>query len=74
MSGRKVARWEVLVLACILTAHLAALVYLAWHTGVTVDEPSHQESSYFYWHGKDELKPRDMPPLIKIVGGWEPRL
>ena len=73
MSGRRIARWEALVLACILTAHLAALVHLAWRTGVTVDEPSHLVSSYFYWHGKDELKPRDMPPLIKIVGGWVPR-
>ncbi len=74
MIGSRIARWEVVVLVCILSAHLAALVYLAWHTGVTVDEPSHLVSSYFYWHGQDDLKPRDMPPVIKIVGGWVPRL
>ncbi|MBI4875468.1 MAG: hypothetical protein HY822_12615 [Acidobacteria bacterium] len=62
------------MLVCILAAFLAALVHLAWHTGVTVDEPSHLVSSYFYWHGHDNLKPRDMPPLIKAVGGWVPRL
>ncbi len=74
MGGNRIARWEILILVCILTAHLAALVHLAWRTGVTVDEPSHLVSSFFYWHGQDNLKPRDMPPLIKIVGGWVPRL
>lgn len=39
---------------------------------MTADEPSHLLSSYLYWHGRDRLPPRDMPPLIKIVGGWVP--
>lgn len=74
IGSRRIARWEAVLLACILSAHLAALVYLAWRTGVTVDEPAHLLSSCLYWHGRDHLKPRDMPPMIKIAGGWVPRL
>jgi hypothetical protein len=48
----------------------ALLVSLAWRTGVTIDEPAHLLSAYRYWQGRDDLKPGDMPPLIKIVGGW----
>lgn len=43
-------------------------------TGLTVDEPSHLISAHFYWQGRDILQPRDMPPAIKIVGGWVPGL
>ena len=50
------------------------LVSLAWHTGVTIDEPSHLLSSALYWHGADRLTPGDLPPLIKIAGGWVPVL
>lgn len=52
----------------------AALAHEAWRTGVTVDEPAHLVSSYLYWGGADNLQPGDMPPLIKIAGGWVPRL
>ncbi len=52
----------------------ALLVSLAWKTGITVDEPSHIVSANLYWEGRDHLKPGDMPPLIRIVGGWVPRL
>lgn len=52
----------------------ALLVSVAWKTGVTVDEPSHLVSAKLYWEGRDHLKPGDMPPLIRIVGGWVPRL
>jgi Dolichyl-phosphate-mannose-protein mannosyltransferase len=37
-----------------------------------VDEPAHVVSAFLYWHGRDVLLPRDMPPLIKIVGGAIP--
>lgn len=58
----------------ILIGLAGALVIEAWKIGVTVDEPSHLVSAYLYWQGKDRLEPRDMPPLIKIVGGWVPNL
>lgn len=41
---------------------------------MTVDEPSHLVSSYLYWNGADRLQPGDMPPLIKMAGGWVPQL
>ncbi len=58
----------------ILAALWGALAYQAWDSGVTVDEPSHLLSAYLYWRGQDKLQPRDLPPLIKIVGGWVPAL
>jgi hypothetical protein len=48
------------------------LVYLAWRTGITVDEPAHIISARLYWQGADRLRPGDMPPMIKILGGWVP--
>jgi hypothetical protein len=48
------------------------LVYGAWRTGVTVDEPGHLVSARLYWQGADRLRPGDMPPLLKIVAGWVP--
>jgi hypothetical protein len=62
-------RWEWACVALILLAQGCILVSLASRTGVTVDEPAHLLSSHLYWHGEDNLHPRDMPPLIKIVGG-----
>jgi hypothetical protein len=53
-----------------LACYLALLIHLASRTGVTIDEPSHLLSAVLYWSGEDTLEPRDMPPLIKIVGGW----
>lgn len=50
----------------------ATLSTLAFTVGVTVDEPSHLLSAYLYWQGEDRLQPGDMPPLIKLVGGWVP--
>ncbi|MDZ4799754.1 MAG: glycosyltransferase family 39 protein [Bryobacteraceae bacterium] len=47
----------------------AAVAFEAWTLGPTVDEPSHILSSWLWWHGRDRLYPRDVPPLIKIVGG-----
>jgi hypothetical protein len=64
-----VRRWEIVCALAILAAQAATLVSLAKRTGVTVDEPAHLLSSNLYWHGEDNLHPRDMPPLIKIVGG-----
>jgi hypothetical protein len=43
---------------------------LAWTTGVTVDEPAHLLSAHLYWLGRDNLEPGDVPPLIKLAGGW----
>jgi hypothetical protein len=58
----------------ILAGLLAALAWEAWDAGVIIDGPSHLLSAYLYWHGADNLRPGDMPPLIKIVGGWVPSL
>ncbi|MFN3323441.1 MAG: glycosyltransferase family 39 protein [Bryobacteraceae bacterium] len=58
----------------VLFALASALVYQAWALGITVDEPSHLLSAALYWRGADNLRPQDMPPLIKIVGGWVPHL
>ena len=63
--------------ACIaLIAALFACVVLikAWGGGITVDEPSHLLSASIYWRGGYTLPPRDMPPLIRIVGGWATRI
>ena len=68
----RIARWEKAAVLALLAAMAAALVVQAWKLGITVDEPSHLLSSHLYWHGADRLKPRDMPPLIKIVCGWVP--
>jgi len=65
---------ERLAIAALLLAYGAALVHEARVTGITADEPSHLISAHFYWQGRDVLKPRDMPPAIKIVGGWVPGL
>ena len=65
---------ERFAIGAILLLYGAALVYEARVTGITVDEPSHLISAHFYWQGRDVLKPRDMPPAIKIVGGWVPGL
>lgn len=48
----------------------ATLVWLACTTGITVDEPPHLLSAHLYWSGEDTLYPGDMPPAIKIAGGW----
>jgi hypothetical protein len=65
-----VNRWEIAALALLLAVYFAALTALARRTGVTVDEPAHILSSILYWEGRDNLQPQDMPPAIKIVGGW----
>ncbi len=65
--------WERLGLALILAALAGALIFQAWHTGVTVDEPAHLLSARLYWEGDDRLAPRDVPPGIKIAGGWVPK-
>jgi hypothetical protein len=66
-------RQEKSAIAALLLVLLLALVWQAWWLSITVDEPSHLLSAYLYWHGRDRLYPRDMPPLIKIVGGWPTR-
>ena len=65
---------EKLAVAALAIALASALLYQAWHVGVTVDEPSHLVSSYLYWRGADNLPPHDMPPLMKAVGGGMPHL
>lgn len=54
----------------ILAAFAALLAFQAQHLSLTVDEPGHLLSAHLYWNGRDRLPPGDMPPLIKIVGGW----
>ncbi len=46
------------------------LIFQAKHLSLTVDEPTHLLSAYLYWNGRDRLPPADMPPLIKLAGGW----
>lgn len=58
----------------VLAATAAALVYQAWHLGMTADEPSHFAAAYQYWLGNDVLRPSDTPPLMRIVSGWVPCL
>ncbi len=62
-------RWERAALASLLILLFAAVAFEAWTLGPTADEPSHILSSWLWWHGRDRLYPRDVPPLIKIVGG-----
>jgi hypothetical protein len=69
-EGNAVLPWERIALGSILVVTCTLLVYLAWRTGITVDEPAHLVSAHLYWQGRDRLAPGDMPPLIKIVGGW----
>jgi hypothetical protein len=66
----RIERWEVVGLSVLLAVYLAVLVSLVHRTGITIDEPAHILSSILYWEGNDHLKPRDMPPMIKLVGGW----
>lgn len=66
-------RLELALLFALLAALFAALAYEARHTGLTADEPSHLLSASLYWRGADTLQPRDMPPLIKLAGGWPSR-
>ena len=61
--------WEKPAIASLLILLFAAVAFEAWKLGPTVDEPSHILSSWLWWHGRDRLYPRDVPPLIKIVGG-----
>lgn len=65
---------ERILIAILLCALAGALAFESWRVGVTVDEPSHLLSSYLYWHGRDNLAPHDMPPMIKLLGGWVPSL
>jgi hypothetical protein len=69
-SAKPARQLELALVATLLFAFAAALGYGAWRTGLTVDEPSHLISAYLYWHGRDRLPPSDMPPLIRMVGGW----
>ena len=71
-SAGRVRGWERNSILAILIVTTALLVYLAWRTGVTVDEPAHLVSARLYWQGNDVLRPGDMPPLIKMVSGWVP--
>ena len=66
----RVERWEARVMALLLAILAGVLVSIAWKTGVTIDEPAHLLSAHLYWKGADTLMPGDMPPAIKIVGGW----
>ena len=58
----------------LLAVTATALVYQAWHLGMTADEPSHFAAAYQYWLGNDVLRPSDTPPLTRIISGWVPRL
>jgi hypothetical protein len=65
-----VTRRERYALAALLLLQTAAIAYEVTSIGIIVDEPSHMVSAHMYWRGEDRLKPGDMPPFIKILGGW----
>ncbi|MBL8178408.1 MAG: glycosyltransferase family 39 protein [Bryobacterales bacterium] len=69
-AAGRLSAGELAALVSILAIFVCVLVALAWEVGVTVDEPSHLVSAHLYWEGKDRLAPYDMPPAIKIAGGW----
>ena len=69
-----ISRAERLIILVVVLLFAGVQVRLADRTGVTVDEPSHLLSAYLYWQGQDQLQPGDMPPLIKLAGGWVPHL
>lgn len=69
-----VTRREGLILTALLLTFLAVDWTLAWQTGVTADESSHLLSASRYWTRQDNLGPGDMPPLIKLAGGWVPNV
>src|SRR5438874_5026705 len=71
-SARSASALKWAVVVSVVTAFLMCLVTLAATVGVTVDEPSHFLSGHLYWQGRDNLRPGDMRPLIKIVSGWAP--
>jgi hypothetical protein len=73
-SSKALGRSETGFVLAVLLVFSALLSYQAKRVGVTIDEPAHVLSSYLYWGGADRLSPRDMPPLIKMLGGWVPRL
>lgn len=56
-----------------LTLFCLSVLDRAWNGGITADEPSHLVSAHVYWHGGRTLPPRDMPALIRIIGGWPTR-
>lgn len=71
-SGDHSSRLEWFALCAIWAALIPALIWQAYHVGITADEPSHLVSASLYWKGQDRLLPRDMPPLIKIASGITP--
>lgn len=74
LTDTPVRKWERTALAALLALTSGLLSYEAWHTGVTADEPGHLVGAELYWEGADRLPPGDMPPLIKLVAGWVPRM
>jgi len=67
-------RGEKPCIALIAALFAAVVLAKAWTGGITVDEPGHLLSASIYWRGGYTLPPRDMPPLIRIVGGWATRI
>lgn len=67
-----VPRAELAWILLLLFSFAFHLILVSRRTGVTIDEPAHLLSANLYWQGKDTLDPGDMPPAIKIVGGWVP--
>jgi hypothetical protein len=59
-------------MAALLAVCAAALLFEAYHLGLTIDEPSHFAAGYAYWVGQDVLVPPDTPPLTRIISGWVP--
>ncbi len=62
------------LLGLLLAAYAAALAGEAWQTGVTMDEPNELAEAFVYWHGRPASTIGDTPLLVRIAGGWLPRL
>lgn len=67
-------RGEKVCVALTVALFSCVVLFKAWNGGITVDEPSHLLSAAIYWRGGHTLPPRDMPPLIRIAGGWASRI
>ncbi len=59
-----------MLLAAILAAHAAALVYNAWRFAPTLNEPTRVAAGLAIWYRADFQLDIDNPPLIKILAAW----
>src|ERR1017187_200335 len=59
ISTIPVRPWERIALSTRLVLTGGLLMFLAWRTGVTNDEPGHLVGANLYWGGSDRVPPGD---------------